>query len=124
MEYIEREAFLAEQRHLYCENCARRKNEKGKFVYDIGDAPCRACDIMDVLDAVEDAPAADVRPVVLCRDCVNYVESGEANGEKMCVIDAEWCVEDGCYYGFTAYTPLDGFCWLGKKRRKADDEKA
>jgi DNA-directed RNA polymerase subunit RPC12/RpoP len=64
MSYIEREAFLAEQRHLYCENCARCKNGKGKFVYDIGDAPCRACDIMDVLDAVEDAPAADVRPVV------------------------------------------------------------
>lgn len=64
MSYIEREAFLAEQRHLYCENCARRKNGKGKFVYDIGDAPCRACGIMDVLDAVEDAPAADVQPVV------------------------------------------------------------
>lgn len=60
MSYIEREAFLAEQRHLYCDNCARRKNSKGKFVYDIGDAPCRSCDICDVLDAVEDAPAADV----------------------------------------------------------------
>lgn len=69
MSYIDREAFLVEQRHLYCENCARRKNGKGKFVYDIGDAPCRACDIMDVLDAVEDAPAADVRPVVTCADC-------------------------------------------------------
>ena len=68
-EYIEREAFLTEQRHLYCDNCARRKNSKGKLVYDIGDAPCRACGICDVLDAVEDAPAADVRPVVLCRDC-------------------------------------------------------
>lgn len=69
MSYIERESFLAEQRHLYCENCARRKNSKGKFVYDIGDAPCRACGICDVLDAVEDAPAADVRPVVYCQDC-------------------------------------------------------
>lgn len=71
-ECIEREAFLAEQRHLYCENCARRKNGKGKFVYEIGDAPCRACDIGDVLDAVEDFPAADVRPVVLCKDCLHY----------------------------------------------------
>lgn len=58
-EYIEREAFLECQRHLYCDNCARRKNGKGKFVYEIGDAPCRACDIGDVLDAVEDFPAAD-----------------------------------------------------------------
>ena len=68
-EYIDREAFIAEQRHLYCDNCERRKNSKGKLVYDIGDAPCRACGICDMLDAVEDAPAADVRPVVLCRDC-------------------------------------------------------
>ena len=63
-EYIEREAFIESQQHLYCENCARRKDGKGKFVYDIGDAPCRACGIMDVLDAAEDFPAADVRPVV------------------------------------------------------------
>lgn len=66
MEYIEREAFLAEQRHLYCENCVRRKgmkNGKMKFVYAIGDAPCRACDIGDMLDSVEDYPAADVAPV-------------------------------------------------------------
>lgn len=71
-DYISREAFLAEKRHLYCENCARRKgmkNGKMKFIYEIGDAPCRACDIGDVLDDVEDFPAADVRPVVTCADC-------------------------------------------------------
>lgn len=83
-DYIEREAFLAEQRHLYCENCARRKNVKGKFVYDIGDAPCRACDIMDVLDAVEDFPAADVRPVVLCRDCKHYQGVHNCQGHAPC----------------------------------------
>lgn len=65
-EYIDREAFLAEQRHLYCENCARRKgmkNGKMQFIYEIGDAPCRACGYGDVLDDIEDFPAADVRPV-------------------------------------------------------------
>ena len=59
-EYIDRNAFLAEKRKLYCENCDRRKNSKGKLVYEIGDAPCRACDIGDILDAVEDYHAADV----------------------------------------------------------------
>lgn len=71
-EYIDREAFVKEQRHLYCENCARRKgmkNGKMRFVYEIGDAPCRACGYGDVLDDLEDYPAADVRPVVFCRDC-------------------------------------------------------
>lgn len=66
-EYIEREAFIADQRRIYCENCDRRKgvkNGKVKFVYAIGDAPCRACDIGDMLDSVEDYPAADVAPVV------------------------------------------------------------
>ncbi len=67
-EYIDREAFLAEQRHLYCENCERRKgkmkNGKMRFAYEIGDAPCRACRYGDVLDDLEDYPAADVRPVV------------------------------------------------------------
>lgn len=67
-EYIDREAFLAEQRHLYCENCERRKgkmkNGKMRFAYEIGDAPCRACRYGDVLDDLEDYPAADVRSVV------------------------------------------------------------
>ena len=56
---IDVEAFLATQREIYCENCERRKgmkNGKMRFVYDVGDAPCRACDIRDVLDALEDAP--------------------------------------------------------------------
>lgn len=68
---------------------------------------------------VENIPAADVRPVVLCRDCVHCVESDEADGEKMCVIDADWCVENGCYYGFTAPTLPDWFCARGKKREES-----
>lgn len=62
-EYIDRDAFLAGQRHLFCDNCEKRKgmkNGKIRFLYGIGDAPCRACDIEDVLDNVEDFPAADV----------------------------------------------------------------
>ena len=56
---IDRDAFVAAQRHLYCENCDRRRGMKDgkltkKFAYAIGDAPCRACDIEDVLDSLED----------------------------------------------------------------------
>lgn len=66
-EYIEREAFVAEKRKLYCAACERRqgiKNGKKRFLYEIGGAPCRACDIGDMIDEVEDFPAADVAPVV------------------------------------------------------------
>ena len=66
-EYIEREAFLEQKREQYCKDCARRKgmkNGKYKTLYEIGEAPCRACGIDDMLNDVEDFPAADVRPVV------------------------------------------------------------
>lgn len=66
-EYIEREAFLEKERKRYCEGCSRRqgmKNGKYKTLYKIGEAPCRACEIYDVMDDAEEFPAADVWPVV------------------------------------------------------------
>ena len=65
-EYIEREAFLKHEQDQYCEGCTRREGKKnGKYVtlYEIGEAPCRACAIDDVMDDVENFPAADVAPV-------------------------------------------------------------
>ena len=59
-EYIDREAFIADKRKQYCTDCDRRKgmkNGKLRFVYDIGDAPCRACGIDDMIDDIEDYPA-------------------------------------------------------------------
>lgn len=56
---IDADAFIAEQRRLYCKDCDRRKgmkNGKVKFVYDIGDAPCRVCGFGAILDDLEDAP--------------------------------------------------------------------
>lgn len=96
-EYIDREEAKAKIR------------EKFKYV------PARI-EINEVLNSI---PAADVRPVVLCRDCVNYVESEEVNGEEMCVRDAEWSVEDGCYYGFTEYPSPDWFCADGERREES-----
>ena len=66
-EYIEREAFLADKKWLYCTDCDKRKGKKrGKMVtlYEIGEAPCKSCGINDMLEEVEAYPAADVRPVV------------------------------------------------------------
>ena len=58
---IDADAFIKEKTKIFCENCDRRRGMKdGKltkhFVYDIGDAPCRACDIGDMIDYVDDAP--------------------------------------------------------------------
>ena len=113
-EYIDREAFVKEQRHLYCENCARRKgmkNGKMRFVYEIGDAPCRACGYGDVLDDLEDAPAAAVRPVVFCRDCTFFKPQQKSkrwsNTTPMCSRSA------------TIKMPPDGFCSFGVKREES-----
>jgi len=59
-EYINRDAFLDQQRTWYCKDCNMRKNTEGKTVYEIGEAPCRACHINDLLDEVENCPASDV----------------------------------------------------------------
>lgn len=65
-EYIDKSAFLKNERVLYCKNCARRfgtKNGKLKEIYQIGDAPCNSCELNDALDSLDDFPAADVEPV-------------------------------------------------------------
>lgn len=51
-------AFDERIRDQYCKKCERRfgiKNGKRKEVYEIGGVPCRACDIGDMLDWLDDA---------------------------------------------------------------------
>lgn len=61
MDLISRPAFLTAERERYCEDCEKRKgmkNGKKRILYDIGDAPCRACEIDDILTDFEDYEAA------------------------------------------------------------------
>lgn len=103
-EYIEREAFLEQKREQYCKDCARRKgmrNGKYKTLYEIGEAPCRACEIDDVLDDVEDFPAADVRPVVKAKwvytDMSRLVCSNCGNPVAFALKDNGWHHGDFCH---------------------------
>ena len=66
-DYIDRDAFIGEKRIWYCSECLHRKGmKKGRlqFLYEVGDAPCRACSIDDMISDLENYPAADVAPVV------------------------------------------------------------
>lgn len=65
--YIDANAFIREKRKEFCKNCEHRKgmkNGKMQFVYEIGGVRCRACEIGDMIDAVDDFIAADVAPLV------------------------------------------------------------
>lgn len=64
--YIDADEFVRLKREWYCEECEKRKGMKRgrlQFVYEIGGAPCRACDVDDVISDIEDFPDADVEPV-------------------------------------------------------------
>lgn len=72
--YIDVDAFVEKKREQYCAACERRmgvRNGHAGMIYEIGDAPCRACWVDDMLGDVEDFPAADVQKVVRCKDCGN-----------------------------------------------------
>ena len=65
-ELVDKDAFLKQERKWYCEDCDRRKGVKNGrkcFVYEIGEVPCRACDVDDVLDDLECFETIDAVPV-------------------------------------------------------------
>lgn len=114
--YIDADEFVRLKREWYCEQCLKRKGMKrGKlqFVYEIGDAPCRACDVDDVISDIEDFPAADVEPkrktgrwsviegkirrdidkrIVKCKLCGNYLSMEGVNCGRG---DANYCPNCG-----------------------------
>lgn len=96
-DYISREAFLADKKWLYCTDCDKRKGKKrGKMVtlYEIGEAPCKSCGTHDMLEDVEAYPAADVQPVVTCKECVWHVNDGCHNCTKLGML----CPDDADFY--------------------------
>jgi hypothetical protein len=56
---IDADAHILEIRKQYCKDCSRRKgikNGKMKFLYEIGGVVCRACEIEDMLNELDEAP--------------------------------------------------------------------
>lgn len=56
---IDADALIATIMKNRCLDCDRRKGVKhGKitFLYDFGEAPCRACDVSDMIDTLDNAP--------------------------------------------------------------------
>lgn len=110
MRLIDADATINYLREFRCKDCDRRKgmkNGKIRFCYEIGDVPCRACDIGDTIDYFLDdaiSPTIDAVPVVRCKDCKYWHQSlipgqekfgdcGQANG--ITVKWADWFCADG-----------------------------
>lgn len=112
-DYINREAFIVEREAFYCADCPNRKNSKGKFVFDIGETPCKFCGIRDVLDDAKGYPAADVVEVVRCKDCKHADYGVDEEGNRFLK-----CIGSGrCYGGTQPYF----FCADGERKEQNDD---
>ena len=99
MRLIDADALIDDCMNRYCENCEKRrgiKNGKWKIVYQIGEAPCRACDVDDMFGDLENAPTIDAVPVV--------------HGEW--IIDALGVQVDECGIAYTKYAPRCSKCGL------------
>lgn len=94
-EYIEREAALKAVKSL-----------RVYYKYEDDNGAYNTIKRTEVIEAIEAIPAADVRPVVLCRDCKYYRQDAkiaDAKGlvrEWYCPIhEAEFAEDAFCSYG-------------------------
>lgn len=104
-EYIDREAFLKDIEERYCLPC----KEAGK---DYNGCRCRACWVDDMCGDVIDAPAADVAPVVRCKDCKYWQDNNDGYPHEEC----RWG------HGETPYA--NDFCSYGERKEGGDGAKA
>lgn len=97
MRPIDADALIDDLMERYCKECNKRrgiKNGKYRIIYEIGEAPCRACEVDDVKAELEEAPTAEPerkkgrwikhedRPCWYCSECNEdnyyaYVWSGD-----------------------------------------------
>ena len=75
MRLIDADVLFDDVIKRYCKDCYRRKGiKRGKWriIYEIGEAPCRACSVDDMMSEVEEAPTIEAEPIVRCKDCKWY----------------------------------------------------
>lgn len=66
MRLIDADALCDDVMERYCKDCEKRKGiKRGKWrvIYEIGEAPCRACDVDDLKMELDEAPTIDAEPV-------------------------------------------------------------
>ena len=89
-EYIEREALMRRIKEIHCAECDSYHGVR-----------CRACWVDDTLDYIDSEPAADVAPVVRCKDCKQgEVDDPDFPDQYYCHAGCGWNKGDFyCAYG-------------------------
>ena len=96
-EYIERETFLKDIEERYCLPCKEAwKDHNG--------CKCRVCWVDDMRGDVIDAPAADVAPVVRCKDCKYWQDNNDGYPHEE------------CRWGHGETPDANDFCSYGERR--------
>ena len=72
-EYIEREALMRRIKEIHCAECDSYHGVR-----------CRACWVDDTLDYIDSEPAADVAPVVRCKDCKYWQDNNDGYPHEEC----------------------------------------
>ena len=98
-EYIERDALMLRIKEIHCAECDSYNGLR-----------CRACLVDDALDYIDSEPAADVAPVVHCKDCKHRDPE-----DKRC--------DCGCWHNpFT--TNDNDFCNYGERKNNGNEDRA
>ena len=77
MRLIDADELIDKAIEDYCKECGKRKGVKdGKWrvLYKIGEAPCRACDVNDMVDRIDNAPTVEAEPITL-EKAIDYLHS-------------------------------------------------
>lgn len=115
MRLIDADALIDDLMERYCKECDKRrgvKNGEYRIIYEIGEVPCRACEVDDVKAELEEAPtiSAEMTKVNCWLDDCKYCEDGVCTAEEIELYDNHVC-DGGCDDG-----------WLMEESEEEDDE--
>lgn len=116
MRLIDADELIDDLMERYCKECDKRKgikNGKYRIIYEIGEAPCRACEVDDVKAELEDAPTADVPDRKVGRWI--YYPKARGSVKSTAVHLYPVCSECGCEHPVTNYCPNCGAEMKGEK---------
>ncbi len=93
MRLTDADALIDDIRDRYCKDCNKRKGiKRGKYriIYEIGEAPCKACGVGDMLDELENAPTANVHDTNAGKWIPCSERLPDKEGRYLCTMGAEF----------------------------------